>query len=205
MKFLIDNFSNIKENFEENLKKYTSIEEANQLMNQLASLNPSVFSDPEEAKLFLETNDVKYLKTFYTDTNQISGVGVDGNIIVNDKVLHEQIKAKLRTHAGIQETEVSDQPEVKPKTESELSNEAAADVEDTLGNMGINVVLDQPNNTPMLNALLKKEYRKYQATASIMGDPVISFDRWRDSQEGVNLQNGFGLLVKCPITLAHKK
>tara|TARA_R110000850_G_scaffold29186_2_gene80737 strand:- start:5975 stop:19717 length:13743 start_codon:yes stop_codon:yes gene_type:complete len=189
-------FSNIKENFEENLKKYTSIEEANQLMNQLASLNPSVFSDPEEAKLFLETNDVKYLKTFYTDTNQISGVGVDGNIIVNDKVLHEQIKAKLRTHAGIQETEVSDQPEVKPKTESELSNEAAADVEDTLGNMGINVVLDQPNNTPMLNALLKKEYRKYQATASIMGDPVISFDRWRDSQEGVNLQNGFNALKK---------
>ncbi len=89
-----------------------------------------------------------------------------------------------------------EQPETKPKTESDLSNEAAADVEDTLGNMGIDVVLDQPNNTPMLNALLKKEYRKYQATASIMGDPVISFDRWRDSQEGVNLQNGFNALKK---------
>jgi hypothetical protein len=188
-------FSKVKENFEKQLKKYVSIQEANQLMSEFLALNPSVFFDPEETKMFLETNDIKYLKTAYTETNQVSGIDSDGAPVIYDKILHEQIKQKLRTYAGIQE-DVFEQPETKPKTESDLSNEAAADVEDTLGNMGINVVLDQPNNTPMLNALLKKEYRKYQATASIMGDPVISFDRWRDSQEGVNLQNGFNALKK---------
>ncbi len=188
-------FSKVKENFEKQLKKYVSIQEANQLMSEFLALNPSVFFDPEETKMFLETNDIKYLKTAYTETNQVSGIDSDGASVIYDKILHEQIKQKLRTYAGIQE-DVFEQPETKPKTESDLSNEAAADVEDTLGNMGIDVVLDQPNNTPMLNALLKKEYRKYQATASIMGDPVISFDRWRDSQEGVNLQNGFNALKK---------
>jgi hypothetical protein len=188
-------FSKVKENFEKQLKKYVSIQEANQLMSEFLALNPSVFFDPEETKMFLETNDIKYLKTAYTETSQVSGIDSDGAFVIYDKILHEQIKQKLRTYAGIQE-DVFEQPETKPKTESDLSNEAAADVEDTLGNMGIDVVLDQPNNTPMLNALLKKEYRKYQATASIMGDPVISFDRWRDSQEGVNLQNGFNALKK---------
>ena len=75
--------------------------------------------------MFLETNDIKYLKTAYTETNQVSGIDSDGASVIYDKILHEQIKQKLRTYAGIQE-DVFEQPETKPKTESDLSNEDIA-------------------------------------------------------------------------------
>jgi len=189
-------YARIKENFEEVVEKYVGIIEANELINQLTSISPSVFADPLETAMFLKTGDSKHLKTFYTADGPVTMLNADGAMEVLNKKVYEQIKSKLINYNGIKEQDTTEQTQPKEKTEDQVVNEAAADVEDTLNNMGIEVELPQTNNTPMLNALLERKYRKYAASAAIMGDPVLSFEKWRNTEEGINLQNGFNAVKK---------
>jgi len=187
-------YANIKEDFKETLTKYTTIVEANQLMNSFLEMNPPVFADPEETKMFLKTNDVNYLKTFYTADGPISQIGLDGSIEILNKKEYGQVKLSLDTYKGIQAEK--NKPVEKEKTEKEVVNEQRNDVEDVLLNAGINIELEQTNNTPMLNALLERQYKKYSATNAVLGESVLPFEKWRQSAEGVNIQTAFNSLKK---------
>ena len=187
-------YANIKEDFKETLTKYTTITEANQLMNSFLEMNPPVFADPEETKMFLKTNDLNYLKTFYTADGKITQLTPDGSVDILNKKAYGQVKLSLDTYRGIQAEK--NKPVEKEKTESQVVNEQRNDVEDLLKGSGINIVLEQTNNTPMLNALLEQAYKKYSATNAVMGDVVLPFEKWRQTPEGINLQTAFNSLKK---------
>ena len=179
-------YANIKEDFEEVLIKYTEIVEKNQLMNKLLEINPPVFIDPNQTEMFLKTNDTNYLKTFYTSEGEVTKE--------TNPLVFGQVQALLTTYNGIQAEK--NKPEQTEKTEKEVVNEQRGDVEDILVDSGIEIELEQTNNTPMLNALLARQYKKYSATNAVLGDTVLSFEQWRQTPEGMNLQSGFNALKK---------
>ena len=187
-------YANIQKDFEETLTKYTTIVEANKLMSKFLEMNPPVFADPEETKMFLKTNDTNYLQSFYTADGPITALNQDGTLVIKNQKAYGQVKAVLKTYIGIQAEK--NKPVQKEKTEKEVVNEQRNDVEDVLLDAGINIELEQTNNTPMLNALLERQYRKYSATNAVLGETVLPFEKWRQSAEGVNLQTGFNSVKK---------
>ena len=48
----------------------------------------------------------------------------------------------------------------------------------------------------MLNELLERQYRKYKATQARLGENVLLYDEWRNSEVGLNFQNTFNALKK---------
>ena len=178
-------YKNIKKNFEKSIKKYISIQEANELMNQLAAIG--VYPDPAQTKKFLQTGDIDVLKDFYSENGLVSKL--------QDVVRYDRIQRMLETYRGITQT-ADEEKEEETKTEEEVAEETRTDQQAILDDAGIDVVLDNPNDTPMLNDLLARQYRKYQATAARLGEKILLFEEWRNSQQGLSFQNTFNALKK---------
>ena len=178
-------YKNIKNEVEESIEKYLDIVQANELMNQLAALG--VYPDPTQAKEFLTTGNIDYLKTFYNENGQINPKV--------DNILYKQIENIINHYKGITQTEEKKETKSE-KTETETAEETRTDQNEILNELGISVELEKPNDTPMLNELLDRQYRKYKATAAISGENVMLFDEWRNSVEGLNFQNTFNALKK---------
>ena len=179
-------YKNIKKTFEKSIKKYVGIVEANELMNQLAALG--VYADPAQTKKFLETGDVDVLKDFYTEEGLVSKL--------QDTVRYEQIQRLLETYRGITQAAPEEKEEEQTKTETEVAEETRTDQQGILDEMDIEVELENPNDTPMLNELLARQYRKYKATAARLGEDIMLFDEWRNSSQGLSFQNTFNALKK---------
>ena len=178
-------YKNIKKNFEKSIKKYIGIQEANELMNQLAAIG--VYPDPAQTKKFLQTGDVDVLKDFYSENGLVSKL--------QDVVRYDRIQRMLETYRGITQT-ADEEKEEETKTEEEVAEETRTDQQAILDDIGVDVVLDNPNDTPMLNELLARQYRKYQATAARLGEKILLFEEWRNSQQGLSFQNTFNALKK---------
>jgi len=178
-------YKNLKKNFEDSIKTYIDIVEANQLMNQLAAIG--VYAEPQQTKEFLQTGNVDVLKTFFTEEGVVSK-----NI---HTVKYEQIQRLLETYKGATQT-TTEETKTEEKKDSEVAEETRTDQQDILDESNINVVLENPNNTPMLNELLERQYRKYKATAATLGENIMLFPEWRNSREGLNFKNTFNSLKK---------
>tara|TARA_B110000046_G_scaffold6758_1_gene7089 strand:+ start:29711 stop:43462 length:13752 start_codon:yes stop_codon:yes gene_type:complete len=178
-------FKNIKGSVKESIEKYLDITVANELMNQLAALG--VYPDPAESKEFLTTGDIDNLKTFYNENGQINPKV--------DTVIWTQIQNILTTYKGITQTETTEEKATE-KTETETAEETRTDQNDILNELGIQVELEKSNDTPMLNELLERQYRKYKATQARLGENILLYDEWRNSEVGLNFQNTFNALKK---------
>ena len=191
-------YKNIKSNFEEALTKYVDIVEANQLMNQISGDPINAFADPSETEMFLQTNDSSVLKTFYDDNGPINRFDEDGiNLIIN-KTKHDLILAKIEKYVGIKTK--SDESVPVEKTEEqiidEINEENFSETEAILKDAGIEIILPETNNTPLLNSLLNKQYSLYSALTATAKEDVLTFDEWRDSQQGINIKTSFNAIKK---------
>ena len=178
-------YANIKNSVEESIEKYLSIVEANQVMNELAALG--VYPDPKESKEFLTTGDISNLKTFYSEAGQLNPKV--------DTVLYKQIDIIIERYKSTRQTE-STKETTTEKKETEVAEETRTDQNEILNELGIQVELEKANDTPMLNELLERQYRKYKATQARLGENILLFDEWRSSVEGLNFQNTFNALKK---------
>ena len=41
----------------------------------------------------------------------------------------------------------------------------------------------------MLNELLERRYKRYASTQAVIGEKVLPFEEWRNTEEGLTLQN----------------
>jgi len=178
-------YKNIKQKFEESIKKYIDVVERTQLMNELAVLG--VYPDPAQTEAFLKTGDVDVLKNFYDERGEVNER--------TNKVKHEQIQDKLDRYRSITQ-ETSEETQQEDKSETETAEETRTDQQEIMDELDIDVVLENPNNTPMLNELLERHYRKYKATAARIGEDALLFEEWRNSEQALNLQNSFNALKK---------
>lgn len=191
-------YKNIKGNFEEALTKYVDIVEANQLMNEISGDPINAFVDPLETEMFLQTNDSSVLKTFYDDNGSINRFNEDGiNLIVN-KSKYDLIQAKIKNYVGIKTK--SDETVPVEKTEEQIidqiNEENFSETEAILKDAGIEIILPETNNTPLLNSLLNKQYSLYSALTATAKEDVLTFDEWRDSQQGINIKTSFNAIKK---------
>ena len=191
-------YKNIKSNFEAVLTKYVDIVEANELMNQISGDPINAFADPSETEMFLQTNDPSVLKTFYDDNGPINRFDEDGiNLIIN-KTKHDLILAKIEQYVGIKTK--SDETVPVEKTEEQIIDEINeanfSETEAILKDAGIEIILPETNNTPLLNSLLNKQYSLYSALTATAKEDVLTFDEWRDSQQGINIKTSFNAIKK---------
>ena len=177
-------YKNIKSQVQASIEKYLEITETNEVMNQLAALG--VYPDPSETKAFLQTGDISNLKTFYNENGK-----VEPKI---DTILYAQIERIIEHYTSTRATE--EKTETPEKKETEKAEETRTDQNDILKDLGVDVELEKTNDTPMLNELLERQYRKYKATAAISGENVLLFEQWRNSEEGLNFQNTFNALKR---------
>ena len=177
-------YKNIKSQVQASIEKYLEITETNEVMNQLAALG--VYPDPSETKAFLQTGDISNLKTFYNENGK-----VEPKI---DTILYAQIERIIEHYTSTRATE--EKTETPEKEETEKAEETRTDQNDILKDLGVDVELEKTNDTPMLNELLERQYRKYKATAAISGENVLLFEQWRNSEEGLNFQNTFNALKR---------
>ena len=180
-------YKDITKTFEKNIKKYVQNVEANELMNQLAAIG--IYADPEQTKNFLISGNVEYLKTFYSEQGIVNPI--------EDRIKFETILRKLEVYREATKKETADSTVTEnTKVEQAAAEETKSAQDKILEESDVDVVLEKTNNTPMLNDLLNRRYKRYSATQTVLGEQVLTFDQWRNTQEGTNLQNTFNALKK---------
>ena len=180
-------YRSLSSDFEKQIKKYLNVAEANELMNQL--FKRGYVGDPENVKGFLQTGDVRYLNamTFFNEQGQI-----DKKV---DKVKYDEIQRLLDVYRNNQEKTEESEQSPKEENQKEDITQAKTAQDQVLDNASIDVILPETNNTRMLNELLKRQYSKYSATQTVLGENVLTFEEWRNS-EGAIWQNTFNALKK---------
>ena len=180
-----DIYKNLTKIHKQQIEKYINIKEANTLMNKL--FEAGYVGDPEQVKKFLLSGNVNELKNFYDEQGDI-----DPKL---DKVKYDQIQRLLDAYKKMSEktddsTETTEQESKDIEVQKTKSNQ-----EEILEDADIDVVLPESNNTPLLRALLDRQYRKYAGTQTVLEEKVKSFEEWRN-EEGLNWQNTFNALKK---------
>ena len=180
-------YRSLSSNFEKQIKKYLNVAEANELMNQL--FERGYVGDPENVKGFLQTGDVRYLNamTFYNEQGQI-----DKKV---DKVKYDEIQRLLDVYRNNKEKTEESEQSPKEENQKEDITQAKTAQDQVLDDASIDVILPETNNTRMLNELLKRQYSKYSATQTVLGENVLTFEEWRNT-EGAIWQNTFNALKK---------
>ena len=179
-----DIYKNLSKIHKAQIEKYINIKEANMLMNKL--FEAGYVGDPEQVKKFLLTGNVNELKTFYDEQGDI-----DPRI---DKVKYDQIQRLLNAYR-----EMSSKDDTSETTEEKgkdiEAQETKSNQDEILEGAGVDVILPESNNTPLLRTLLDRQYRKYSATQTVLGETVKTFEQWRN-EEGLEWQNSFNALKK---------
>ena len=171
------------------IEKYINIKEANTLMNKL--FEAGYVGDPEQVRKFLLTGNVNELKNFYDEQGDI-----DPQL---DKVKYDQIQRLLDTYRKMSEKTDDSGETTEQKSKDIEVQETKSNQEEILEEADIDVILPESNNTPLLRALLNRQYRKYAGTQTVLGEKVKSFEEWRN-EEGLSWQNTFNALKKLWIS-----
>ena len=179
-------YKNLQKRHKQNIEKYIEIVEANQLVNELAELG--VYGDPTEVKNFLMSGNANYLKSFYTEQGL-----VDKRV---DKAKYEQIQRKLDTYRKATEVDTTEATETSEKQAQVDAQETKNTQDQILEDNEVDVILPETNNTPMLNELLERRYKRYASTQAVIGEKVLPFEEWRNTEEGLTLQNTFNAIKK---------
>ena len=146
------NYADKESIIKEQLNKYIDIQIANQLINDFFAID--VVPDPEQNKVFLQTGDASVLTVFY------DSMGVVEKTSNRDKYLKIQNLIASYNKMTNKEVETQQPEEVKVAEETNVRQQ------EILDEAGVNIELKNPNNTPMLNDLLKRKYNSYSALAA---------------------------------------
>ena len=177
-------YKNLQKNFKTIVNNYVDIVEANELMNQLDALG--IYPDPQQAKEFLKTGNADVLKDFYSEEGMLMK-GVDD---LKLSEIAEKINVYIKaTRPEQQQEEEEKQPDITPE-------EVVTNQDEVLQNAGVEVELTETSNTPMLNELLKRQYKNYAALQAQLGEKKLSYEDWVNSARGLGLKNTFNSLKK---------
>lgn len=180
-----DIYKNLTKIHKQQIEKYINIKEANTLMNKL--FEAGYVGDPEQVKKFLLTGNINELKNFYDEQGDI-----DPKL---DKVKYDQIQRLLDIYKKMSE-KTDDSGETTEQESKDIEvQKTKSNQEEILEEANIDVILPEVNDTPLLRALLDRQYRKYAGTQTVLEEKVKSFEEWRN-EEGLNWQNTFNALKK---------
>jgi hypothetical protein len=173
---LQEQYKNRKKIFEQQVRDYVGVIERTELANQIAKAGfiPTV----NEMKMFLETGDSNYLKTFYNQKGEQLGA--------YDKQDLEDIQALLNDY----EQTRPDKKVVEVKTDEVVAEESRTQVDDILENNGIDVEVTVTDSV-VLDNTMQKAYAKYAAKQTATGKKPMAFDKWINSEDGKNLRAAF--------------
>jgi len=174
---LKEQYKNRKTIFEQQVRDYIGIIERNELANQIAKLG--FIPNNVEMKLFLETGDSKYLRTFY---NQ-KGETLDSR----DKSDLEDIQELLNSY---EQTRPDKKVEEEVKDEEGVAEEGRSDIDDILVTAGITTEVSVKNSGLLDNAI-KKAYDKYSGQETRAGKKPMSLENWITGDGGKNLRATF--------------
>jgi hypothetical protein len=181
-------YKNIQKNFKSLVKNYIGIVKANELVNQLASLDPAIYADLEQTKIFLQTGNVNVLTKFYSPDGEVTPL--------QDPVTWGLIQQKLSVYRKDTQAE-STVPETKEEKQAAvLAEENKTKQDEVLEEVGIDVIIENESNSPMLEELLLRQYRKYEAEQLVAGQSKISWEEWKNTEEGLNYKNTFNAIKK---------
>jgi len=171
---LQEQYKNRKAIFEQQIRDYTEVIERNELANQIAKLG--FIPNNVEMKMFLETGDSKYLKTFYNQKGE--------QLSAYDKQDLEDIQALLNDY----EQTRPDKKVEEVKTDEVVAEEGRSEVDDILDNITIEVSV---KDSVVLDNTMKKAYAKYAAKQTAAGKKPITLDKWINSEDGKNHRAAF--------------
>lgn len=173
---LQEQYKNRKTIFEQQVNDYIGVVERTELANQIAKAGfiPAV----DEMKMFLETGDSKYLKTFYNQKGEQLGA--------YDKQDLEDIQALLNDY----EQTRPDKKVEEVKTDEVVAEESRTEVDDILENNGIDIEVTVSDSAVLDNSM-QKAYAKYAAKQTATGKKPMAFDKWVNSEDGKNLRVAF--------------
>lgn len=171
---LQEQYKNRKAIFEQQIRDYTDVIERNELANQIAKLG--FIPNNVEMKMFLETGDSKYLKTFYNQKGE--------QLSAYDKQDLEDIQALLNDY----EQTRPDKKVEEVKTDEVVAEEGRSEVDDILDNITIEVSV---KDSVVLDNTMKKAYAKYAAKQTAAGKKPITLDKWINSEDGKNHRAAF--------------
>jgi hypothetical protein len=171
---LQEQYKNRKAIFEQQVRDYTDVIERTELANQIAKAGfiPAV----NEMKMFLETGDSKYLKTFYNQKGE--------QLSAYDKQDLEDIQALLNDY----EQTRPDKKVEEVKTDEVVAEEGRSEVDDILDGITIEVSV---KDSVVLDNTMKKAYAKYAAKQTAAGKKPITLDKWINSEDGKNHRAAF--------------
>lgn len=173
---LQEQYKNRKKIFEQQVRDYVGVIERTELANQIAKAGfiPNV----SEMKMFLETGDSKYLKTFFNQKGEQLGAF--------DKSDLEDIQVLLNDY----EQSRPDKKVEEVKTDEVLAEESRTEVDDILENSGIDVEVTVTDSV-VLDNTMQKAYAKYAAKQTAIGKKPMAFDKWVNTEDGKNLRAAF--------------
>ena len=171
---LKEQYKNRKSIFEQQVRDYVGVIERNELANQIAKLG--FIPNNTEMKMFLETGDSRYLKTFYNQKGE--------QLSAYDKQDLEDIQALLNDY---EETRPDKKVE-EVKDEEEIAEEGRTEVDDILDGINIEVSV---KDSVVLDNTMKKAYAKYAAKQTAAGKKPITLDKWINSEDGKNHRAAF--------------
>ena len=173
---LQEQYKNRKKIFEQQVRDYTDVIERTELANQIAKAGfiPAV----NEMKMFLETGDSKYLKTFYNQKGE--------QLSAYDKQDLEDIQALLNDY----EQSRPDKKVEEVKTDEVVAEEGRTEVDDILENNGVDIEVSVKDSVVLDNSM-QKAYAKYAAKETAIGKKPMPLDKWINSEDGKNLRAAF--------------
>ena len=169
-------------------EKYTDIIEANELVNQLGKLG--IYPDLVQVSAFLKTGNADYLTDFYDDYGYVDPK--------NNKARYDQIERLLNAY---KETRREKQTEQAEKTEEDIASEAAEEtrtaLDQILDDAGLPPIdIDSSRITPMLDEILRNQYRKYAAQQALLDGEPLSPEEWNNSKQAKNIKATFIAMKK---------
>ena len=178
-------FNNIEKDYKEVIENYLKTQEMNELLNQIANIEGyEVIPDPDQAKFFLATGDIRFLTRFYiAEIGEVTAQSMPA--------LHEVIENLKATYAGIQADKAD---AAKAETESEVSQKNRNEVSDILKGMeGVDENL-MPSRTKKYDELLTKVYEKYASNQANLGNVPLKFVEWLKTDDAENFRNAYNAL-----------
>ena len=167
------------------VEKYVSKNEANQLLNDLFTLD--VYPDAEQAERFLQTGNSDFLKSFYNENGIIDPTF--------DKELYAQIQDMLDKYKDltkidtVEETEQQKEEVVEVKKSTDKIDKVLDDAEvdapasPTFGS-------DESVN-PVIKTLLDKLYKTYRRDQLALGKKALGQKEWLNSKQAQLANKGY--------------
>ena len=156
-------------------------ENQNKLLNELAK--EDIYLDPTETREFLETGNINLLKTFIYAGRQLDPAVIEDLEIIM-KIVNPILDVYIQTTTPVQE-----------ETAADVVDESVQEVKDTLDEAGIQqIVLKDSYQSPLLQKILDKQFREYQANT--FGEDLMDFSKWKEGPEGLNIKEGYDAIKR---------